>query len=86
MGYLVFIRMNHFGRVCSGDYISNTNLAGYDSSMADFYKQSIEKVKGKYMGVLSILSAIFLAYLSFAVFCLVVIPCIKRLCKTNRGS
>ena len=69
MGYLVYVRMNHFGKVCSGDYIGKTELAGYDSSMTDFYKQSFEKVKGKYMGVLSILSACVLGYLSFIICC-----------------
>jgi hypothetical protein len=32
MGYIVYIRLNHYGKVCSGDYIGKKNLDGYDDS------------------------------------------------------
>ena len=32
MVYLCQIRMNHYGKVCSGDFMKQTNLAGYDES------------------------------------------------------
>jgi hypothetical protein len=32
MAYLCNIRMNHYGKVCSGDYIKEKNLSGYEET------------------------------------------------------
>ena len=40
---MMFIyRYDHYGRVCSGDYKSNTNMNGYDLNLQDFYNESYE--------------------------------------------
>ena len=57
---LCYLRLNHYGKVCSGDYIRYPTYIGYDKDQLTFYKKAAEFEQGKYLYAMVLIAFVFL--------------------------
>jgi hypothetical protein len=77
------LRYSHEGKVCSGDYSTNTTLSDYDPTKEDWYMSTYEFGKGNLMAEFSyywewVVTYLIFAFIAYSIAIISILPCLKK--------